>query len=464
MIRSLFGKILTSHIVVLVLLTASIGISLSHLVTNYLVEAKKAELIRVGISTTRFLNAVTQDQLYSPSLLENLSDFSGTTMWIIDQEKHTRSGKAPKIWQHHMQVKNEPDEDLFNGEVTSRLYSANDDDDPAIVVSIPFPQNPSIVLMIHTPITGIAKTSAAIEQLLLYTILGSILLAGIFAFILSRNLTKPISNISHAAEKFTAGNYKSRTNAIGQDEIGRLGFTFNEMAAALERIEQERQEFFSDITHELKTPLATIQAVTESLLDGLVTDKAKQACYLKTTLDECHQMNSLISELLNLARIESGQMNFQYQNLNLCDFIEKQKGKFQPMSAEKNQQLIFSVDPKLLSVKTDPLRIEQILSNLLSNALRHSPDGNKILIQFERDKNNFILSVTDFGEGIPKKDLPYLWDRFYRVDKARSRNKGGTGLGLAITKKLVEGMHGSISVSSIPNEKTIFKVIFPQMF
>ena len=208
MIRSLFGKILKSHIVVLVLLTASIGISLSHLVTNYLVEAKKAELIRVGISTTRFLNAVTQDQLYSPSLLENLSDFSGTTMWIIDQEKHTRSGKAPKIWQHHMQVKNEPDEDLFNGEVTSRLYSANDDDDPAIVVSIPFPQNPSIVLMIHTPITGIAKTSAAIEQLLLYTILGSILLAGIFAFILSRNLTKPISNISHAAEKFTAGNYK----------------------------------------------------------------------------------------------------------------------------------------------------------------------------------------------------------------------------------------------------------------
>lgn len=464
MIRSLFGKILTSHIVVLVLLTASIGISLSHLVTNYLVEAKKAELIRVGISTTRFLNAVTQDQLYSPSLLENLSDFSGTTMWIIDQEKHTRSGKAPKIWQHHMQVKNEPDEDLFNGEVTSRLYSANDDDDPAIVVSIPFPQNPSIVLMIHTPITGIAKTSAAIEQLLLYTILGSILLAGIFAFILSRNLTKPISNISQAAEKFTAGNYKSRTNAIGEDEIGRLGFTFNEMAAALERIEQERQEFFSDITHELKTPLATIQAITESLLDGLVTDKTKQTCYLKTTLDECHQMNSLISELLNLARIESGQMHFQYQDLNLCDFIEKQKGKFQPMSAEKNQQLIFSVEPKLLSVKTDPLRIEQILSNLLSNALRHSPDGNKIFIRFERDKNNFILSVTDSGEGIPEKDLPYLWDRFYRVDKARSRNKGGTGLGLAITKKLVEGMHGNISVSSIPNEKTIFKVIFPQMF
>jgi signal transduction histidine kinase len=175
-------------------------------------------------------------------------------------------------------------------------------------------------------------------------------------------------------------------------------------------------------------------------------------------------MNSLISELLNLARIESGQMHFQYQNLNLGEFIEKQKGKFQPMSAEKNQQLIFSVSPKLVFVKTDPLRIEQILSNLISNALRHSPDGNKIFIQFERDKTSFILSVTDSGEGIPKKDLPYLWDRFYRVDKARSRNKGGTGLGLAITKKLVEGMHGSISVSSIPNEKTIFKVIFPKTF
>lgn len=172
-------------------------------------------------------------------------------------------------------------------------------------------------------------------------------------------------------------------------------------------------------------------------------------------------MNQLISELLNLARLESGQLSIAYETVLLAPFMENIKEKYRSLLAEKNQQLHISLPENCPSIETDPTRLHQILSNLLSNAVRHAYEASSIFIKIAKENNTMIFSVINTGEGIAEKDLPYLWERFYRTDKSRSRNHGGTGLGLAITKKVVESMGGEITAASILNQETTFTVKLP---
>lgn len=476
MIRSLFSKLLLSHLIVLIVTTASIGILLSHLMTNYLIEAKQTELMRQGTTTAAFLDASLQDTKLLPRLLNNLGDLSGTKLWIMSKDNTVFAGDPPRRWQHRMSknhnshvADNSPPSnnmrqrslDFFTNKANSWIYRSRNDDDPSIVVAIGFPSSPDLALFIYTSINGIAKTSNAILELLLYSILGAMLLAGVCAFFLSRNLTRPIHSISKAAANFAAGDYTCRATTLNQDEIGKLGNTFNDMADALSRIENNRREFFSDVTHELKTPIASIQAVTESILDGIVTDEKSKNRYLNIILNETRHMNHLISDLLNLAQIESGQLQFDFQSVSINDFLRQQQDKYTPLLADKQQTILLELSPEPIIFKIDALRLDQILTNLISNASRHSPANSIVTLGVTTCKNQIVISVTDYGEGIPAADLPYLWERFYKVDKARTRNNAGTGLGLSITKKLVEGMKGTISVDSTPHKRTEFRITLP---
>lgn len=461
MMRSLFSKILLSHLVVLIITTASIGLLLSHLITEFLIDEKRDELIREGTATIQFLEPIGQLEQNYPNLLNSLSTLSGNTLWIADKDNNTIAGKAPGRWHNRMGRHHMNNDTFFNGQIASRIYRKRTDDDPSIIVAVPFSSNPNIALFIHTPITGITKTSLAIQKLLFISIIFSILFAGLSAFFLSRSLTKPIRNISQAANKFAMGNYSIRTTACGQDEIGQFGQSFNKMATALERIEKNRREFFSDVTHELKTPIATIQAVTESILDGVVTDKATRSRYLQTILSETHHMNKLISELLDLARLESGQLQLTYESVHLEDFMQSLKETYHSLLAEKNHRLEMNLPPDCPLIETDPTKLHQILSNIISNAIRHAYTDSIITVNIVKENKTIVFSIANQGEGIAEKDLPYLWERFYRIDKSRARNQGGTGLGLPITKKLVENMGGEITAVSVLNQETIFIIKLP---
>ena len=463
MIRSLFSKIFLSHLFVLVIFAISIGALLSHFLTGYLVDAKREELVRSGLIEVRYLMELDQQQQKTPSsLMEMQSRLFGTSMWIFDEDRHVLAGSPPTHWQkYQLEHLETAGEQLFQGEITSQIHTRGEDN-PSILVSIPFPNTKTKVLMLYTPISGVTKTSAAIERLLLFALLGSILFAGFVAFFLSRNLTGPIHNISKTAIRFAARKYYSRTTAVGPDEIGQLGRIFNGMAEEIEKKERSSQEFFSDVTHELKTPLAAIQAITESILDGVVRAKLDKKRFLGIILHECQQMNTLISEILLLEQLETTQIEFHWEKLNLMDLLQAQQEKYRPLLEEKMLRFDIEAAPEIDAIRADAGRLEQVLNNLLSNAIRYSFPGGKILLQVAKEDKNLRICVLDHGEGIPSDSIPYLWDRFYRVDKSRSRNKGGTGLGLTVTKKLVEGMGGTISVESTPGEQTIFTIILPQ--
>lgn len=462
MIRSVFSKIFLSHLFVLAIFAGSIALLLVHFLTGYLIDAKREDLTRSGLMEVRYLMELNQQQQKLPvGLLETQSRLSGTSMWIMDENQHILAGSPPVHWQRYQL--GHPDavgQSLFQGEITSQVQSQNDGL-PVIWVSIPFPNTKDRVLMLYAPVSGTAKTPGTIEKMLLLALVGAVLFAGLVAFVLSRNVTRPIHDISTAAIRFSKRDYSSRTTAVGPDEIGQLGRIFNGMAEDIERKERNSREFFSDVTHELKTPLAAIQAITESILDGVVSMKQARERYLDMILHECRQMSTLISEILLLEQLETAGIEFHWADLELKPFLRTQQEKYRPLLEEKMLRLEFALDTPQRTIRADADRLEQVLNNLLSNAIRYSFPGGRILLKVWQEGNSLHLSVTDHGEGIPADSIPYLWERFYRVDKSRSRHRGGTGLGLAVTKKLVEGMAGEIQVTSNPGVQTVFTVILP---
>lgn len=464
MIRSLFGKIFLSHVFVLVVFALSMGLLLSHFLTGYLIDAKREDLIRAGLIEARYLMELDQKQeAISPDLLEAQSRLSGTRMWVLARDGHVVAGSPPVPWQkYHLANKdrNADTESLFQGEITSHIH-AKTEEDPSLVVSIPYSNTKEKVLMLYTPINGVAKTSTAMEHLLLWVLAGSVFVAVFAAFWLSRSLTGPIHAISLAAKRFAAREYGTRTKITGSDEIGQLGRVFNDMAAVIEKKEKNTQAFFADITHELKTPLAAIQAITESFLDGIVKEEKDRERFMGVILRECSQMNRLISEILLLEQLEAAKVRFHWSDVEVVSFLTLQREKYLPLLEEKMLQIELETEQPAYILRTDEQRLEQILNNLLSNAIRYSFPGGRIFVRIVEVDGKLCLSVTDHGEGIPADSLPYVWDRFYRTDKSRSRHKGGTGLGLAVTKKLAESMGGKVFAESRPGQETIFTVQLP---
>ncbi len=476
MIKSLFSKIFTAHIALILIFTLTLGLFLSHVITEYLIENKRDDLYNKGIAATRFIEATFEDKKLLNELLDGLSELSGANMFLMDKNGVICAGTEPPRRQssddnhnrqnhgrHHQKL-------LANAKIafeTNKPYSwiqktPQNGEDPAISVVIPLESNPNIALFMRTPIQGLTKTSTAISTLLLSCLLATLLLAAILAYFVSRNLTRPISDITKAAQSFANGNYQSRTTAVGTDEIGNLGNTFNSMATSLAAIEKNRREFFSDVTHELKTPLAAIQALTESMLDGVVEDKNQQHRYLETIVKETARMNHLISGLLDLARLESLSSDFKKDKILILSFVESLQLKYSSLLEDKNLAFSFSFDKEKPELITDTRYFEQIFANLISNAIRYSYPDTVISIDFQVTKNQLQVMMTNCGDGIPEADLPFIWDRFYRVDKSRSRDNGGTGLGLSITKQLIERMGGNITAKSTPSKETTFIFTLPQ--
>jgi two-component system phosphate regulon sensor histidine kinase PhoR len=235
----------------------------------------------------------------------------------------------------------------------------------------------------------------------------------------------------------------------------------------LRRLERLRQDFVANVSHELKTPLSVIKACIETLLDGAADDPQHRGPFLQQVADQAERLHALILDLISLARIESGQEIFEFREVPLAPLVaaclERHRAR-----AEAKGQTLEAVAPEAGAGSrsgpgawADEEAVSEILDNLVDNALKYTPSGGRIRVQWHREDGQVCLAVADTGIGIPDPDLPRVFERFYRVDKARSRELGGTGLGLAIVKHLVQAMHGSVAVTSRLGEGTTFTVRLP---
>lgn len=230
-----------------------------------------------------------------------------------------------------------------------------------------------------------------------------------------------------------------------------------------EQNERDRREFVSNVSHELRTPLTSMRSYIETLSEGAWQDQEMAPRFLKITLDETDRMIRMINDLLDLSRMDNGNLKLNIEMVNFNELVNFVLDRFDVIisNSEKKYRIVREFTQRPLFVEVDTDRMIQVIDNIMNNAIKYSPDGGKITVRLMETHNNVILSITDQGLGIPKKDISRIFERFYRVDKARARKQGGTGLGLAISKEVVKALGGTIWATSIENYGSTFYISLP---
>ena len=277
--------------------------------------------------------------------------------------------------------------------------------------------------------------------------------------LLSNSITRPITELTRVIRRMGRGEFNLRVKVSGKTEVDELGRTFNDMSERLENIEQFRSEFVSNASHEIKTPLATMKILIESLLYQPAFDEKVTREFLGDVNQEIDRLNLVISDLLRLVQFDQMEDRLQPQNVQLDQLCQEAVKRIAPIAGKKNIAIESNLAP--FSAVGDPVKLEQVFFNIVDNAVKYTDQGGTVKVRLRPSGEWALVEISDNGIGIPQKDLPHIFDRFYRVDKARSRDTGGTGLGLSIVDKIVKMHGGRIDVTSREGEGTTFSIYLP---
>jgi len=281
---------------------------------------------------------------------------------------------------------------------------------------------------------------------------------GVAGFI-ARQITAPLRRLVEAANRVALGDFTARVPASGEDELGRVSAAFNRMAVALEHQQRLRRQLMNDIAHELRTPLSVIQAQVEALLDGIFPPDREN---LEPIYEQTVLLSRLVNDLRELALAEAGELQMVRTPLDLASLVRRTVESARSKASQKGVELRVDVPSMPMTAEGDAQRLEQVLLNLLDNAIRHTPAGGDITVRAWEEDGRFVVQVRDTGPGIPPEALPHIFERFWRGDRARSRVTGGSGLGLAIARQWVELHGGRIWAENAPDGGAVFTFTLPR--
>ncbi len=297
-----------------------------------------------------------------------------------------------------------------------------------------------------------------IIRFLLWGGLVAITIALVITFFMSRRILAPIKTMTVTARQLGKGDFSRRIQIQDKGELGELAHAFNSMASDLEQVEQLRRNMIADAAHELRTPLSNVRGYLEAISDGIITPDDNT---IRSLDEEVMLLSRLVDDLHELSLAEAGELKLERQREDIDRLIKQITAAIQPQMSEKGLLLATNVPDKLPPVNIDGHRIGQVLRNLLENAVVHSNRGDSITVTARQQADQIEVSVIDTGEGIPDEDLPKIFERYYRVDKSRTRASGGSGLGLTIARRLVEAHGGNIRVESTPGKGSCFTFTVP---
>ncbi|CAN5479863.1 ATP-binding protein [soil metagenome] len=289
----------------------------------------------------------------------------------------------------------------------------------------------------------------------------------VLEFLVFREINKIYKMLGKLRKKELGGIKREKSGAINplkniNEEIYSFALLKQKEIDELKKLEAFRKEFIADVSHELKTPIFAAQGFVHTLLDGAVNDKNVRTRFLKKAAKSLDGLDVLVQDLLTLSQIETGDIKMKFESIDLYKLCIEVIDQFEEKSEKKEIKLKL-IDPQhKLIVHADGQRISQVVTNLVSNAINYTPEGGEVIVSFEISKKNIITYVTDTGEGIPLQHFSRIFERFYRVDKSRSREKGGTGLGLAIVKHILEGHGSRAEVESEVGKGSVFSFKLPK--
>ncbi len=347
------------------------------------------------------------------------------------------------------------------GELLGEPYAA---DAPGLPMSPPWERGAIGVLYITPTVSSEVDIASlhivyrTIGRFFLWGGLLAVAIALLLTFILSRRILAPVKALTHAASQLGKGDFSQRVHSRDKGEVGELAQSFNSMADNLERAEQLRRNMVADVAHELRTPLSNLSGYLEAIRDRVIKPDADT---IRSLDEEAASLSRLVDDLQELSLADADELRLFCQKEDISKLIKQAVAAWQSQTSARGLTISASLPEKLPLASIDSHRIKQVLHNLLENAVAHTSRGDSITVKAWQQDNQLKISVVDTGEGIPAEDLPNIFERFYRVDKSRTRTTGGSGLGLTIAKRLVEAHGGKIESESEPGKGSTFTLTLP---
>lgn len=472
--KFLRGSIIIKYwlaMVVLVLLIVWVtGFTQTNMVSKIYYDQQVEQLSRQAENMIAVLNHGEKDINENIILLSNLNDFN---VMLVDREgyleecygmgKNMGMGKNPgnriNIIGHHGNIMT-PQElgRVLDGEMVSYRGTSHFINADVLSVALPLTTEDQVAgaVIVSAPLTPYEDRLAVLQKVILNVGIGGIFLATLISFLLSRSLSRPLIQMNAVARGLAAGDFSRKVEVKTDDEIGVLAGSLNtlseqlqEKIADLERLDNNRKDFVASISHELRTPLTIMQGYAEALQDNIAETEEERQEYVSYIISEIQRQKRLVAELLDLRRIESGQEKIELHQIDPLPVIKSSMDKMTTMAREKKIAIKWACPSNLPPVTANQDRLEQVMLNLLENAIRHTPEAGTIEVEIKLKDELMVIEVADTGQGIPEDEIELIWEKFYKTDRSRSRTSGGTGLGLAIVKRIVENMGGNVSASSV---------------
>jgi len=475
MFNTIFKRLIAIFLTILIFSFLVTSLSMYYFLDSFVYNEKEKELTESSNQITTFISEFSG---YSDNsmlvllkyLLKTNIDKTQSHIWIVDKQgnivltyKEIPELAIPSSILSHMDVQGIgrvrfSDEKQYKKIMSSSqtvtekgdfygLFS--DTHQPWLVIAKPFSYNGDIqgAVYIMSPMPKVKEARASVFRLFILSIGVSALLSIILVYFLSLRISKPLKEINKAAKVIASGEFKEKVNIKSNDEIGELATSFNQMVTALENLEDMRRDFIANVTHELRTPMTSIRGFVGGILDGTIPPE-KHSYYLNIVKDEASRLARLINDLLDLTKMESGEMKLSLRDFDINELIRRCIINLENQIIEKNLEIEANFQKEELYVNGDTDGIERVVINLLHNAIKFTPVGGKINLSAYRSKGKVYVSVEDNGAGIDGDEIDLIWDRFYKSDKSRSKDKTGTGLGLAIIKNIINEHKQEIKVES----------------
>jgi two-component system OmpR family sensor kinase len=430
---------------------------------NYLDEEAAKSLANANIIAIAGKDIILYNDPNSSSFIRSYSEQMEARILVIDQNGNVTADSFEENWLIGQPLTYEEVDAALKGEEVTGVYEL-DTGKRVLYAVVPVVREERIfgAVMLVSNLEEIYATLDGISQLItLFSIAGGIF-ALLVSLFLSNQLSDPVNKLAAAVRRVSDGHLDQRVDIDSNDEIGILADDFNEMAAKLEETDRTLRNFLADASHELKTPLSSIKVLSQSLIDSQEQDPAVYRDFLQDISSEADRMSALVNDMFELTKLQGdAERVIPLNNLQVEGLLNHITGLVLGDAKHKGINMQIQAANTHLSWPLNQNLFAHILLNLVSNAIRFTPEGGSVTVTADVEGEELVVRVEDTGIGISPENLPYIFDRFYRVADDRNRDTGGTGLGLAITRQAVLRHGGTIDVKSTPGEGTTFEVRFP---
>lgn len=441
--KSLYLKLFTFVMAIFLVSSFFLGAMAFSFLGNYFNDAQEKKLKEVAREVARItvtLAVSRADATAYRESVDSIATATDTEVFVIDEKGST---VISSIEGYHGPVKSDFIEGVLKGnrEVFYGKIGTNTSVS-MLAVSEPIIHNGKVVggVLVSIPIPEIAKERGEVFKYFFWSLCVAALFVAVLVYFLAKKITKPILKLNYAAKSIAKGNFKQRVEIDEIEEIGDLGETFNEMAESIEVFEATRNSFIANVSHDLRTPMTTITGFVEGILDGTIPEE-KHKWYLSIVLDESKRLSRIVTDLLDISKLEQGSFNLEMQDFDVNELVRLSVIKFEKNITDKNIQLSVEFEKESLFVNADKDAISRVLTNLLDNAIKFTNVNGFIDIRVGTKNEKAYVSVQNSGLGIAEEELKHIFDRFYKTDKSRSLDKNGAGLGLYIVKNIIQA-HG----------------------